>query len=344
MPDLSRLHELAGQVRTPDLGDLAQLADRRRRRAVAALGGAAAATLLVVAVATASVTGQRGAAPLPVGPGPSTSATGRPSSTPTFPVLTAQEIRHHPTAQLDDGYVIAATAAPKGVAARIWVACLDECTRATEPFYGEQQQALEVSRDSFATGALYALGPGGNVSHAVDDWFYLENSGHPAMVNSRGQQRTLEFGPEVDVTEVPGPPVASSQGLAFVDLGTRTVHAVRTEGTDQSWEWEGAADTWFWGIVYLVDNGSVIRHAALWRGPQGGFSVHYLPVPETAGSLMMLTTKRPGTLAVVEYDAEPRLLHVTKNYGETWQVRRVPAGEAATPGSLPPDWANWPPG
>ena len=44
MPDLYRLHELAGQVRTPDLADLAAVAQARRRRSAAAVTGAAAAT------------------------------------------------------------------------------------------------------------------------------------------------------------------------------------------------------------------------------------------------------------------------------------------------------------
>jgi hypothetical protein len=350
MPDLSQLHELAGQVRTPDLGDLARLADGRRRRATAVLGGAVAATLVVVAVVTASVSGQRGAAPLPVGPGPKSSST--PTSTITtplpdpsasYPVLSAQAIRRHPTAKLDADSLIATTAGGAGVAARVWTACMSDCSRATEYVPGEVQKALEVTHDNFATSSLYVLEGAGDASHVVDDWFFTEDFHGPELVSSRGQRRPLEYGAPVAVTEVSGPPVHAPQGLAYVDLDARTVHQVQREGQDQTWEWGGAGDTWFWGTVVLVDNGPVATTAALWRQPDGTLGVKVLPIPESEGGPGMLVTRRPGTMAVVEHFASPRLAHISTDYGATWEVRRVPDG-VESGGNLPADWATWPKG
>jgi hypothetical protein len=351
MPDLSQLHELAGQVRTPDLGDLARLADGRRRRATAVLGGAVAATLVVVAVVTASVSGQRGAAPLPVGPGPKSSST--PTSTITtplpdpsasYPVLSAQAIRRHPTAKLDADSLIATTAAGAGVAARVWTACMSDCSRATEYVPGEVQQAIEVTHDRFATSSLHAIAWSANVSHVLDDWFFVEGSaGGPMIVNSRGQRRPLEYGASVPVTGISGPVVYGLQGVSSVDLASRTLHAIETTGPDATWDWQGAGDTWFWGTVVLVDNGPVATQAALWRQPDGTFAVKVLPIPESEGGPGMLVTRRPGTMAVVEHFASPRLAHISTDYGATWEVRRVPDG-VESGGNLPADWATWPKG
>ena len=349
MPDLNQLHELAAQVRTPDLAELADVADGRRRRAVAALGGAAAATVVVVALVTASVSGQRGAAPLPVGPPKgsstptSTITTPLPDPSASYPALSAEAIRQHPTAKLDADALIATTAVPAGVAARVWTACMSDCNRATEYVPGEVQKALEVTRDDFATSSLIEIDAAGDVSHVVDDWFFTEGFHGPELVNSRGQRRPLEYRAPVPVTGISGPLVYGPYGVSSVDLVARTIQQVEHAGPDQTWEWGGAGDTWFWGTVVLVDNGPVATHAALWRKPDGSFAVKVLPIPESEGGPGMLVTKRPGTMAVVEHYASPRLAHISTDYGATWQVRKVPSG-VESGGNLPADWTTWPKG
>ena len=343
MPELRQLHELAGQVRTPDLADLAVVADGRRRRSAAAVGGAVAVTLVVVALVAGNLNGNRGAAPLPVGPGPQTSSTAttpRPDPSASYPALSPEAIRRHPTAALDSDSLLATTAAPAGVAARVWTACLGDCTRATEYVPGEVQKVLEVSNDDFTTSSLYPLDASGSAAHVVDDWFFTENFDGPAVVSSRGQRRPLEFGAPIPVTEVSGPVLHTLQGEASIDLAAGTVHPLQREGNDQTWEWGGAGDTWYWGTVVLVDNGPVARHAVLWRGPGGTFAVKVLPVPESEGGPGMLTAKRPGTMAVVEHYASPRLAHISTDYGATWQVRQVPDG-VESGGALPANWRTW---
>ena len=346
MPDLSQLHELTGQVRPPALTDLVDLADGRRRRAAAGVAGGVAASLLVVAVVANGVAGDRGAAPVPVGPAPSptsTVTTPAPDPSPSYAALGAQAIRQHPSAKLDADSLIPTTAAAAGVVARVWTACLSDCSRATEYVPGEVQKALEVSHDGFATSSLYDLDAASNVSHAVDDWFFTEDFHGPKLVNSRGQRRALENGPPVPVTEVSGPVVHSLLGVATVNLAARTVHPLEHEGNDATWDWGGAGDTWFWGTLVLVDNGPISRHAAVWRNPDGSFAVKVLPIPMSEGGPGMLPSGRRGTVAVVEHYAQPRLAHISTDYGVTWQVRRVPDG-VDSGGRLPADWATWPRG
>lgn len=346
MLDLNRLHELAGQVRTPDLADLAAVAHARRRRSAAVVTGAAAATLVVVALVAASVTGQRGAAPLPVGPGPRTSTTTittpRPDPSASYPALSAEAIRRHPTAALDADSMVATTATRDGVAARVWTACLGDCSRDTEFVPGEVQQVLEVTHDDFVTSSLYVLDWVG-ASHVVDDWFFIEDFHGPEAVNSRGQRRPLTYGAPVPVTDVRGPLVHGQQGAAFVDLAGRTVHQLEFEGPDATWEWGGAGDSWFWGTLVLSDNGPIARHAVLWQAPDGTFGVKVLPIPVSEGGPGMMATNRRGTMAVVEHFARPRLAHISTDYGATWQVRRVPDG-VESGGSLPDTWRTWPRG
>lgn len=347
MPDLNPLHELAGQVRPPDLAELAAVAEGRRRRALAALTGAAAAGLVLVALVAAGVSGQRGAAPLPVGPGPqgsstSTNRTPRPDPSPSYPALSAEAIRRHPSASLDVDSMVATTATRDGVAARVWTACLSDCSRDTEFVPGEVQQVLEVTHDDFVTSSLYVLG-GGGASHVVDDWFFMEDFHGPEAVNSRGQRRALTYGAPVPVTDVRGPLVLGQEGAAFVDLAARTVYQLEREGPDATWEWGGAGDSWFWGTVVLSDNGPITRHAALWQRPDGTFGVKVLPIPKSEGGPGMMATNRRGTMAVVEHFAQPRLVHISTDYGATWQVRRVPNG-VESGGSLPDDWRTWPRG
>lgn len=328
MPELRELHDLTVQVRTPELNRLAVLADRRRRRTAGVASGVAA-SLILAAVIAAGVVRDRDTTPGPVGPRPD------PSPSVTFPALSAEQIRQHPDATLssDDDFPATASA----VAARIWSVCLGECTRATEHLPGELQTALEVSRDDFATGSLYALGLSGNISHAVDDWYLIDAHDGPTLVDSRGHRRLLQFGASVPVTDVAGP-LVYSRGLAYIDMQAKKLHVIEGEG---DWDWQGAADTWFWGTAALVKGTTVTRQAAVWRRPDGTFAVKVLPIGDSRGGSGMLRAGTPGTLAVVEHFAEPRRAHISTDYGATWQIREVPAGVDSA-GSLPADWPTWP--
>ena len=331
MPELRELHELTSQVRTPDLDRLAALADRRRRRTVAGVAAGVATSLTLIAVIAAGVLPERDSTSEPVAPGP------HPSPTATFPALSAEQIARHPDATVSSDADFPSTAS--AVAARIWSVCLDDCTRATEHLPGEQQTALEVSRDNFSTGALYALDGSENISHAVDDWYLVDAIDGPALVDSRGRRRLLQSGASVPVTDIAGPLVYSRQGLAYVDMAAKKLHPI--EGG--YWDWGGAADTWFWGTVMLVeDDGTVTSQAAVWRRPDGTFTAKVLPIGDSSGGPGMLHAGTPGTMAVVEHFAPPRLAHISTDYGATWQIREVP-DEVDSGGSLPADWRSWPP-
>jgi hypothetical protein len=215
--------------------------------------------------------------------------------------------------------------------------CLDDCTRAAEHVRGELQTALEVSHDDFATGALYPLDGSENISHAVDDAYLVDGLDGPTLIDSRGHRRPLQPGASVPITEVAGPLVYSRSGLAYIDMNARQLHVI--EG--RYWDWQGAADTWFWGTAWLVPNTTVTRQAAVWRRPDGTFAVKVLPIGDSECSSGMLAAGTPGTLAVVEHCASPRLAHISTDYGATWQIREVPSA-VDSGGSLPADWATWP--
>jgi len=331
MPELRQLHDLTGQVRTPELNRLAVLADRRRRRAAAGVATGVAASVILAAVIAAGLVGESDTTSEPVGPGPD------PSPTVTFRALSAEQIQQHPDATFSSDDDFPATASE--VAARVWSVCLDDCTRATEPILGELQTALEVSQDDFATGTLYALDMSENISHAVDDWYLIDASDGPTLVDSRGHRRLLQSGASVPVTDIAGPLVYSRSGLAYIDMQAKKLHVIEGEG----WDWQGAADTWFWGTAALVPDTTVTRQAAVWRRPDGTFAVKVLPIGHSTGGPGMLRAGTPGTLAVVEHFAQPRLAHISTDYGATWQIRTVPA-EVDSGGSLPADWPTWPPG
>ena len=338
-PDLSPLAQHASLLDGQRPERLAEVHERigvaRKRRRRSALGAAAAATAAVVAVVAVAtgVADQRGAEPPPVAPSPSIT---QDQVTRHFPALSPEEIRHHPDAKVSSDADFPATAS--AVAARIWSVCLDECTRATEHVRGELQTALEVSHDDFATGALYPLDGSENISHAVDDAYLVDAAGDgPKLVDSRGHRRPLQPGASVPITEVAGPLVYSRSGLAYIDMNARQLHVI--EG--RYWDWQGAADTWFWGTAWLVPNTTVTRQAAVWRRPDGTFAVRVLPIGDSECSSGMLAAGTPGTLAVVEHCASLRLAHISTDYGATWQIREVPSA-VDSGGSLPADWATWP--
>ena len=123
-------------------------------------------------------------------------------------------------------------------------------------------------------------------------------------------------------------------------MQAKTLHAIEGVG---NWDWQGAADSWFWGKAWLVKGTTVTRQAALWRRPDGTFAVNVLPIGDSRGSSGMLRAGKPGTMAVVEHFAEPRRAHISTDYGATWQILTVPVG-VASGGSLPADWPTWPTG
>ena len=123
-------------------------------------------------------------------------------------------------------------------------------------------------------------------------------------------------------------------------MQAKTLHAIEGVG---NWDWQGAADSWFWGTAWLVKGTTVTRQAALWRRRDGTFAVKVLPIGDSRGSSGMLRAGKSGTMAVVEHFAEPRQAHISTDYGATWQIRTVPVG-VASGGSLPADWPTWPTG
>ncbi len=331
MPELRQLHELTGQVRAPSLSSLTAVTERRSRRAAAGLATGVAASVVLAATVGAAVMGERDSTSGPVGPGPSPAV--------TFPVLSPQQIRDHPDAKSSGEGDFRATAS--GATARIWSVCLDECTRASAHLPGELQTVLEVSSDDFATGSLYALDQSENISHAVDDWYLLDASDGPTLVDTQGRRRVLRYGAAVSIAEVAGPLVYSRQGLASLDRRAGVLHSLERRSGD--WDWQGASDTWFWGTAWLVEDTTVTRQAALWQESDGTFAVKVLPIGDSDGSSGMLRARTPGTIAVVEHFASPRLAHISTDYGVTWQVRQVPA-DVESGGNLPEDWSTWPPG
>lgn len=336
MPDLNPLLDLATQVRPPELERLADLAARRRRRFAATVTSGLAVTAAVVAVAAAGVVG-RDATTGPVAPAPSPSQSPDPSPTRTFPALTAEEIRDHPDATADSGADFPTTASD--AVARVWTVCLDDCSRETEYAPGESQSAFEVSLDDFRTGAVYLLPTGEGGQHVVDDWFVLNTFDEVLMVDSRGRQRPLERGAPVGIEDVAGPLAHSSYGLGYLDLDADVIHPIKGAGY---WEWGGADDTWHWGVASRTnDLGKFVRQAAVWRNPEGTFRARVLPIPVSDGSSGLLRSGTPGTMAIVEHFRQPRLAHISTDYGATWQIREVPVGPDSG-GTLSVDWETWP--
>jgi hypothetical protein len=254
-----------------------------------------------------------------------------------FPTLTPQEVRSHPDA-VTEGNDIPVTAAP-GVAARLWTVCLADCSRATTYQQGELQRALEITRDDFRSGALYPYAPPDpNVSHVVDDLFALSSIEGGTLVNSRGERRPLSTGSTSAVEDIAGPLVYASGGVAYVDLQASELHVLEGPGY---WDWWGAADTWFWGSVSLTDDqGAVLRQGLTWRHPDGSFGVHMLPIDFEAYSTQMLRSGTPGTMGAIDPSGRRRLLHVSTDFGRTWDVRVMPKDWGAGT-SLPDDWRSW---
>jgi hypothetical protein len=214
---------------------------------------------------------------------------------------------------------------------------LDDCTRATPYDANETQMALEVTRDDFRTGSLYPVKNFMGVSHAEDDWFVIHDLGDAVMVNSRGDTRVLTRGRSVDVTEIAGPLVHAGS-MAFVDMEARRLHPLEGDG---HWDWWGSGDSWFWGSVSLSDeSGRVTRQGLSWRNPDGSFDVRMLPVGASRTGFQMPRTGVPGTMAAIDF-GWPRLMHVSTDYGATWEVLETPL-DGLSGDRLPPDWRTWP--
>jgi hypothetical protein len=215
----------------------------------------------------------------------------------------------------------------------VWQVCLADCSRETQYQRGELQQALEVTADDFATSALHAVDSGGDISHAVDDRFVVGGM----LVDARGTERRLTVGDSRPVEEIAGPLVYAS-GLAWIDLDAWELHPILGGGY---WDWWGAGDTWFWGNVYDTDEqGDVIHHGLTWRNPDGSFGVRMLPIEHRGYSTQMLRSGDPGTMGAIEPSGPRRLLHVSTDYGRTWEVRVMPQ-RWGTGTALPEDWRTW---
>jgi hypothetical protein len=338
MPDLTPLRELAPQVPPPDLGDLARVARRRRRAAVGAASALVVAVVAVAAVGTAL--GRPDAADAPVAPAPTVTSPGEPpeprSSTPPpdrtqgpFPTLSPEEIRHHPDAvRVRNTFPV--TAAP-GVAVRQWGVCLADCSRATQHQLGEYQEAFEVTDDDFASSTLYPSTGGESVSHVLDGWFLHRGE----LVDGRGRSRHVSSGPSTPVEQVAGPLTYASGGVAWLDLRTMQLHELEGD----YWDWGGASDTWYWGSVYRVPDTKVLEQGVAWQNPDGSYGVRMLPFDETDWSTQTLRSGIPGTMGAIE-PGSTRLLHVSTDFGETWDVRVLP-DRWGTGTSVPDDWRTW---
>ena len=347
MPDLSALRDLAPQVVPPALEGLDRVV-RRRRRTTALVTAATAGTALAIVVAVASL-GPRTATPAPVAPEPTPTSTASRNPEPTqtvpaedtvrgpFPTLTPEEVRSHPDAEVERND-FPVTAAP-GAAARLWTVCLADCSRDTTHQEGEVQRALEVTGDDFGTSVLHPFAPPEpNISHVVDDWFALSSIDGAVLVNAQGEEQPLTDGASVPVSEIAGPLVYASSGLAYVDLESRELHALQGGGY---WDWWGAGDTWFWGNVYMTDEEGDVREQGLtWRNPDGSFGVRMLPIEFEQYSTQMLRSRTPGTMGAIDPGGKRRLLHVSTDYGATWDVRVIPESWG-TGTALPDDWRTW---
>lgn len=354
MADITDLLELTRQVRPPALTDLERVARHRRRRASVGVVAMVAAAVVAIVLAMQPL-GMRGAIPAPVAPEPTgtTTPSTTPSPTPsevwnpptarpdgTFRALTAEELRSHPDATTE--MANPSTGAP-GVAARTWSVCQGDCTYDKRPpGEGELQRMLEVTSDDFETGAMHPLVSwDSNISHAVDDWYLVDAYPRaPRLLNSRGDSLSLTRGGPTDVTEIAGPLVYSTQGVAWVDIEGRTLHTMNGTGPGGGWDWWGAEDSWFWGSVYRVgDGGEVLEQGLTWRNPDGSFGVRMLPIGVTEWSTQTLASDRPGTMGAIE-PGQPRLLHVSTDYGATWDVRVLPE-RWGTGTAVPDDWRAW---
>jgi hypothetical protein len=341
--DPTELLEYAPLVTPPSLDELRRVAVRRRRRAATALTSTVVAAGLALVLAIDPV-GLRGAAPAPVAPEPSRtpsapSDTSRVTPSPEgFPSLSPEQIRRHPDAASESIGGLS-QAAGRGVGARLWTVCLDECTLETPDRAGELQRALEVTRDGFRSAALYPAGPPDpNISHAIEDWYLIDTFDRSVLVNSQGEVQALTFGDPVEVTEIGGPLVYSMQGVAYVDLETRRLH--RLEG-DGYWDWGRSSDSWFWGSVSMSDDsGRQVRQGVTWRNPDGTFGVRMLPFGGSRIGFQMLRSGVPGTMAALDF-GWPRMMHVSTDYGATWDVLETPL-DALSGSRLPAEWRTWP--
>ena len=69
--------------------------------------------------------------------------------------------------------------------------------------------------------------------------------------------------------------------------------------------------------------GDVVRQGLTWRNDDGSYGVRMLPVGVTDWSTQMLRSGVPGTMGAID-PGPVRLLHVSTDYGATWEVRVLP--------------------
>ena len=347
MPDLASLHELTPRVRPRDLDELRAVV-RRRRRTTALVSVATAGTALAVVVAGAIARAARRARR----PSPPTDATSTPSRAPEstrtppedtvrgpFPTLTPQEVRSHPDAVMERSNDIPVTAAP-GVAARMWTVCLADCSRDTTYQVGEMQRALEVTSDDFETSALFPYAParaqhqprGRRLVRPV-----LRRGGHPRQRSGRGTaadgrgQRARLRGRRSSGLRLLRPgvrrprggraaPAAGRRLLGLVGSGRHLVLGQRLPDRRAGRRPRAGS--------HLAQPGRVLRGAGCSRS-----SSRSTP-PRCSGR------GRPARWRAIDPSGQRRLLHVSTDYGETWDVRVMPESWG-TGTSLPDDWRTW---
>ena len=259
--------------------------------------------------------------------------------------LSPEDIQNHPDTQARDGIYgrIDVIGAP-GVAARVWEVCLGGCDSSDDRTWGDGrlQWALEVTRDDYRTSHLYSISPMSQVTHVSDDLFYASGL-ERVVVDSTGRRDAVTDGAALPIADVAGPMVSESFAQ-WIDLETHQLHAI----AGGEWWWEPGADNWYWGSVMLSKNGQLTPRGLTWRNPDGTFDVKLLPIDDPFGyTTQMLYAGTPGILAAVD-PGPPALLHVSDDYGASWQVRTIPAdvprnsAGAIADSTLPDDWQTWP--
>jgi len=353
MRDLTPLRDLTSQVLPPPLEDLDRVATQRQRRRTGALAFAAAVVVVVVSVAGAAL-GSREAAPLPVVP-PPTSVSLSPTET-TAPAedpfegadvgqLSPDEIRNHPDAKRSPAQE-GGSQPPKGIAARIWSVCLIErCDPAqVENTTSQLVRALEMTGDGYLTSSLFPLPRGASVQYVIDDQFLVEFYGGDAsgrvLLDASGAARSLSIGAATPVTAISGPPTwtGTGAGVNWIDLASSTLHPVEGNGR---WEIEPAQEDWYWGVIYFAghDELTLSKQGVIWRNADGTFGVRLFDMVFGGHSTQMLRAGNPGTMAVVD-QGPPRLLHISTDYGVTWETRVLPRDLRGGDGRLPTDWRD----
>lgn len=130
-------------------------------------------------------------------------------------------------------------------------------------------------------------------------------------------------------------------------LATVSPSRVGTGGVVESTRWGAEGGRGLWGVAAVAECNAV-RLDAVWIGPTGQKQRQRLSPPGES-PIGVIANGLDGAISVysVRADATGRLsalLHISTDWGRTWQERAVPA--SAEPdvraGRLSPQWSRWP--